>query len=127
MKTVYGVKFLNRDFTSPFQEFAYEPYMPHDGKPGKWLPPVKNQLEMCKNGYHAAKLDTKAIDHWRVTTMAVLVELRDPLEEVVGTKHCARRMRFLEVLETDALSVSPVALLRKAKKALRRMGVKDVV
>jgi hypothetical protein len=25
---------------------------PHDGEPGKWMPPIKGDLRLCERGYH---------------------------------------------------------------------------
>ena len=39
---------------SPTKSFNYSDYLPKDGKPGKWLPEIK-EAEIRKSGYYASK------------------------------------------------------------------------
>jgi hypothetical protein len=47
-------KSLDANNHSPFANFDFSPYLPKNGKPGKWLPKVAN-LELCISGYHGCK------------------------------------------------------------------------
>ncbi|HUX30180.1 MAG TPA: hypothetical protein VMV78_06085, partial [Thiobacillus sp.] len=29
--------------------------LPHDGKPGDWMPPIEGDLVPCENGYHLCR------------------------------------------------------------------------
>ena len=53
-------KVLNEGM-SPYANYDYSPYLPQDGKPGKWLPKVDN-LELCESGYHVT--DAEHLINW---------------------------------------------------------------
>ena len=36
--------------------------LPHDGQPGKWMPPIEGALAPCKNGYHLCTIEQ--LPHW---------------------------------------------------------------
>ena len=48
-------KFLNKDGTTPHGRAAWP--MPKRGKPGKWLPKLKGDIVLCRNGYHVITAD----------------------------------------------------------------------
>jgi hypothetical protein len=47
-------KSLKNNNCSPYAGFDFTPYLPKNGKPGRWLPKVAN-LELCISGYHGCK------------------------------------------------------------------------
>jgi hypothetical protein len=47
-------KSLDKYNYSPYAGFDFTPYLPKNGKPGKWLPKV-NDLELCASGYHGCE------------------------------------------------------------------------
>ena len=47
-------KSLDANNHSPYANFDFSPYLPKNGKPGKWLPKVAD-LELCASGYHGCK------------------------------------------------------------------------
>jgi hypothetical protein len=47
-------KSLDENNLSPYASMDYTPYLPKNGKPGKWLPKVTD-LSMCESGYHGCK------------------------------------------------------------------------
>ena len=47
-------KFLTEDARGSCSGFNYADYLPKSGKPGKWLPVVKD-LRECESGYHSCK------------------------------------------------------------------------
>ena len=42
-------KFLTSDNKGEYSNFDFTEYLPKDGKPGKWLPKIKN-IEICESG-----------------------------------------------------------------------------
>jgi hypothetical protein len=48
-------KFLTKNARGGYSKFDYTPYLPNNGKPGKWLPKIKGKLVECWVGYHACK------------------------------------------------------------------------
>ena len=53
MTTYY--KTLKADGMSPYQNTKY--HLPHDGKPGRWMPYLKGKLIENKHGYHVVNKD----------------------------------------------------------------------
>jgi hypothetical protein len=47
-------KSLDENNHGPYAGFDFTPYLPKNGKPGKWLPKV-NDLGLCASGYHGCK------------------------------------------------------------------------
>ena len=47
-------KSLTEDNKGPYSEFDFTPYLPKNGKPGKWLPKVET-LSICKSGWHGCE------------------------------------------------------------------------
>ena len=48
-------KTTTADHKGPYSGFDFSPYLPRNGKPGKWLPKVE-ALEMCERGYHFCEI-----------------------------------------------------------------------
>jgi hypothetical protein len=88
-------KFLTADNKGACSNFDFTKYLPKDGKPGKWLPKIKN-VEMCESGYHAFKLGD--ILEW-CDSQLFEVELRGV--SIIGdTKTVAQQLRFIRKVDT---------------------------
>ena len=87
-------KALTGDNGGPYSNFDFTPYLPHDGKPGKWLPKAET-LEMCHIGWHCAD-EMHIIDWLRPNIYEVEIRGRK-IDE--GDKICASQMRVLRKCE----------------------------
>lgn len=90
-KTRY-FKFLLGNNLSPYADFDYTPYLPKNGKPGKWLPIMKT-ISMCSRGYHACKAGNCGA--WAENRLFE-VELRGRIKGEKDNKVVAQQMRFLK-------------------------------
>ena len=86
-------KFLSAEGKGSYSGFNYKPYLPENGKPGKWLPVVKD-LQKCKRGYHAC--DEKHVSEWCNARMFE-VEYKGAVEKYDG-KVNGHQMRFVREL-----------------------------
>ena len=95
-KTYY--KFLQDDGQAPYATNFHWP-LQKNGKPGKYLPRIKEPLEMCRIGYHLATEDN-LID-W-IEPHLYICELAKNSEIVVGDNNICTsgRIRLVKKVET---------------------------
>jgi len=89
-------KSLTKDNKGPYSDFDFTDYLPKNGKPGKWLPVVKN-LDLCQSGYHGCK-SSDLID-W-LKDYVYEIEVRGK-KKVGDNKVCAEQMRFIKKVMGD--------------------------
>jgi len=92
MTTYYKV--LSADGTSPYQKVKW--HLPENGKPGKWMPYVKDTLRECEHGYHVLRADQ--LRDWIVSEALFEVETKGVVVDF-GDKcacHQARLVRRVE-------------------------------
>src|SRR5574340_461793 len=88
-------KFCTADNKGEFSHFDYTPYLPHDGKPGEWLPKIAGDLEACRKGYHAC--DKGHLLNWRE---AQLFEVEFVFKvRVADDKVYGRKMRLVKKID----------------------------
>lgn len=83
-------KFTDTKGLGLYSHFDFGPYLPKNGKSGKWLPKVED-LEKCARGYHACKADQ--LCDWLNERMFE-VEYRGKVEDY-GDKVNGAEMRFV--------------------------------
>jgi hypothetical protein len=92
MTTYY--KFLTGENKGEYSGFDYSDYLPRRGKPGKWLPKIK-ELYMCESGYHVCL--KKDLQNWLNDDLYV-VEIRGGMIDG-DDKVAAEQMRFIKKVE----------------------------
>ena len=87
-------KSLRENNHSPYADFDFTPYLPKNGKPGKWLPKVSD-LQLCASGYHGCK-DGDILEYLRDNIYEVETrgEVRDGNDKF--TAHQIRLVRKCE-------------------------------
>jgi hypothetical protein len=109
MTTYY--KFLTKENKGEYSDFDYSDYLPRRGKPGKWLPKIKD-LEMCQSGYHVCR--KQDLKDWANDNLYI-VELRG--KQVDGdNKLAAEQMRLVSKVEgwnEKNLRLAAVEIVRK--------------
>ena len=83
-------KSLTADNKGPYSEFDFMPYLPKNGKPGKWLPIVKT-LEPCESGWHGCQ--SKDLIDW-INAQVWEIETRGKVKRS-DNKFCAEQIRFV--------------------------------
>ncbi len=83
-------KALTAENKGPYSGFDFSPYLPKNGKPGKWLPVVKT-LEMCESGWHGCT--AKQLLKW-LNANIYEVEIRGKVKRE-DDKFCAEQMRLV--------------------------------
>ncbi len=95
-------KVLSAESLSPSTRFDYGPYLPADGKPGKWLPKIPN-AKLRQEGYYASRY----WNFWYVEGGRIFeVELRGVLRGSscgVEKQVCAEQMRLLKDVTEELL------------------------
>lgn len=91
---------------SPTKSFNYSDYLPKDGKPGKWLPEIK-EAEIRKSGYYASKY----WNMWYVEGARIYeVEAENVFKsETPGVEKqiCCAKMRLLRDVTEELLATLP--------------------
>ena len=72
-------------------------FLPKGKKPGKWMPPIKGELEMCKKGYHA--VDREHLVEWVNARIFVLEFKDEPVTDGLS-KYVGAQARLLSELKT---------------------------
>ena len=90
-------KFLDEKYhATNVTKFSYRRYLPKGGKPGKWLPEIEGDLELCRNGYHAT--DANRLPSW---ASVHLFEVEFEGDILTGDdKVCGRKMRIVREVTT---------------------------
>jgi len=90
-------KFLTEDNRGGYSGLDYTPYLPKNGKPGKWLPKIPaDELVECDRGYHACKSDQ--LLSWLNVR---LYEVKLGGKIIDGeNKSLAQRIRFVRKIDT---------------------------
>jgi hypothetical protein len=87
----YALKFLNQNGLSPNQRFDWP--KPKGGKPGRWVK-AEGDLQVCRNGIHAVRLDVGALD-W-LNAQAWVIEMAGKVRyDETERKYVARKGRLV--------------------------------
>ena len=89
-------KFLTDDNRGRYSEFDFSEYLPADGRPGKWLPEIDGELEICENGYHGCTSEN--LIEWLNAQLFEIEYMGKP--EEYDNKVNGRQIRFLRKIET---------------------------
>ncbi len=91
-------KFLTADNKGEHSRFDFTPFLPHDGKPGKWLPKISAKLiDIIHCGYHAC--EGSQISTWSALGNQLFevelggIVISDQIQSV------AQQMRFIRKIE----------------------------
>jgi hypothetical protein len=91
----------NGSLTGGYSQFNYKPYLPTEGKPGKWMSIRSDRkLQMCQTGFHV----TNKPEYWggddkNNTVYLVEVEgefLGRPNDSSYDHKICCRKIRLVK-------------------------------
>lgn len=88
-------KFLNEDGT-PYHGGSGRWFLPKDGQPGDWMPPISGKLVPCENGYHACR--DRDLRSWLGPALYEL-EARCEVRQTPSVVVC-RQARLLRRVET---------------------------
>jgi len=89
-------KFLTDDNRGRYSKFDFSEYLPADGRPGKWLPEIDGELEICENGYHGCTSEN--LIEWLNAQLFEIEYMGKP--ENYDNKVNGRQIRFLRKIET---------------------------
>jgi hypothetical protein len=87
-------KFLTETNKGACSEFDYSDYLPKGGRPGKWIPKVKD-VAMCESGYHAC--EKRDLMNW-ANAQLFEVELRGGIVDG-DSKTVGQQMRFIRKVD----------------------------